>query len=203
MEVEVGTRRPHHAAAVGVGVADVELAVRRHPGEATSGGGGAIEVAGALVVGDEPHPLSYPDGAGDVAVESLEERLEVSVTVGVEPQPARETPSIAFPPGRLATVDGHHRGAVGPPGDPGGVAPRLGNRAGAVDPDPEQAPRAGEGLPSVGADPHRRTVRLPRQHRRHATEMGEAGRLPSLGGDQPHILVAFVGGRVGEVGPVR
>ncbi|CAM5422076.1 hypothetical protein SALBM311S_11003 [Streptomyces alboniger] len=85
----------HHPAAVARRVPGVERVVVGVPAQVGAVVGAGVEVADALVVGEEGDPVADEQGGVEVAVQVGEDPLPV------QPQPARGTAPVALPGGRF------------------------------------------------------------------------------------------------------
>ena len=99
--------------AVRGGVADVEVLVVGVPAQVLAVGKDRVEVAVALVVGQEGDPAVHPQGVGEVAVQVRQQPFEFAVAVSVDPQLPGGAAAVPLPPGRFAGQHaGHHDGPL-------------------------------------------------------------------------------------------
>ena len=88
-------------------MADVEILVVRVAAQVGAVGQHGVEVAVALVVGEEGDPSVDPHRVGQVAVQLGGEAFEFAVSVAVDPQLAGGAAPVALPPGGFT---GEHAG---------------------------------------------------------------------------------------------
>ena len=98
-------------------VAGVVAGVVAVPAQVAAVGGDRVDVAVALVVGQEHQPVADPHRVGELAVELGEEALELAAAVGVDPEPAARAAAVPLPRGGFAVHRAHQDGrAAGVPG---------------------------------------------------------------------------------------
>src|SRR5581483_1490478 len=100
----------------GLGEPGVVVVVVGVAGEVAPVGPARVEVADALVVGQEVHPLADPHRRRQVAVE-LYQATELPVAALVDPQLACRAAPVPLPPGGVGGVATEDDGAGGTEGD--------------------------------------------------------------------------------------
>src|SRR6202030_3984541 len=101
------------AVAVGRRVACVEAVVVGVPAQVAAVEGGRVEVARALVVGQEDDAVIDDHGGGELAVEIAEHAGEQRVFGARDPQPAGGAAAVALPVRRVAALRGQQDGRGG------------------------------------------------------------------------------------------
>ena len=190
--------------AVGVGEAGVEVVVVGVATQVPAVEVARVDVADAVVVGDEPDPITDQHGGGDVARQVGQQPLEGPGPVTVQPQVAGGATAVPLPAPLVGGVPPEQHPTVVTEGHLVGGAPTQRTGLGrAVAADLHQLAVAHERQPGVGRQDQPVLAAPGPRHADAGAEVGPAVVRPALQRHPVDLGVALLPRGEGQPGPVR
>ena len=187
---------------IGSEVTSIERFLAAMAPQILAAGQAGIDIADALVIGKEKDTITHPARGSDIAIE-VEQPLELTCSLCVDPQVASGPAAIALPEGWLADVATQHNSAVGAKGDGVGDAIGQPNWLTALVRDAREHTPAGRGQSSRTGVEDLRSVGLPANHFRAPGIIGQPTRRPAIRGHHIDFIRAFITTSKGNLPTIR